>query len=141
MDAFVTGLALTTRRQSRARKGNRSRPTRASATPQSDGQKAGLERLFRLEMIPTKGRRAETTCIWCNGAKECVCSWCKGRGYRENTNITWQQMQETIAEMERTGNPQPIPKHRVECSACSGSKKLRCRYCRGSGIGSYGFAH
>lgn len=34
-----------------------------------------------------------------------------------------------------------VPMTKTVCSACKGSKQLRCRYCFGSGVGSYGHAY
>lgn len=128
------------------RKGRR-RPVRScapSSSPEDDSTpRDGLERLFRLDMVPTKGRRAECECIWCQGSKQARCTWCSGRGYREETKqMTMEELHENIENIKKTGlTPEKMPTVRVTCSACHGSKKLRCRYCLGSGFGSYGFAH
>lgn len=138
-----------------ARKSKSPANIRASASPPQERGESGsedhdhhrllLERLMHIEMIPSKSKRAECTCIWCNGTKLRKCSWCDGRGYRQEfVQKSWEEISTDIEKMQSSGTHSPMekmPKVDVQCSACSGTKHLRCRYCRGSGIGSYGFAY
>lgn len=108
------------------------------------GAQATLEKLLSVEMKPSEGRDGQCPCIWCNGTKQRRCSWCEGKGVRhEIITKSWEELSSDIEKLQ-SGEatfmeaPQKIP---VTCSACSGSKKLRCAYCRGSGIGSYGHAY
>lgn len=108
-------------------------------------QRAALEKAFGSELKTSEGRNGQCDCIWCNGTKERRCSWCNGSGVRyELINKSWEEIKDDIARMKNSSEPQPLPEPKkipVTCSACSGSKKLRCAYCRGSGIGSYGHAY
>ncbi|PXF43803.1 hypothetical protein BWQ96_06424 [Gracilariopsis chorda] len=107
--------------------------------------KAALEQAFSLDMRPSEGKSGQCKCIWCNGTKERRCSWCAGRGFRyELENKSWEQLATDMEQMQSQRDPQPmkLPERvPVRCSACHGTKKLRCAYCRGSGVGSYGHAH
>lgn len=143
--AFATGTPLPVRSgRARTRRGPR-RPPAAQLmdAPDESDERGRLERSFRAEMTPKAGSRGECTCIWCNGAKMRRCSWCGGRGTRQEfVNKSWEELAEDIKAMQE-GAPVPkeMPKVDVVCSACSGAKQLRCGYCRGSGIGSYGHAY
>lgn len=108
-------------------------------------QRAALEKAFGSELKTSEGRNGQCDCIWCNGTKERRCSWCNGSGVRyELVNKSWEEIKDDIARLRNSNDPQPLPEPKkipVTCSACSGSKKLRCAYCLGSGIGSYGHAY
>lgn len=97
-----------------------------------------LNKLYQLQMVPTKPNKAQGPCIWCRGTATAPCSWCKGKGYRvENRRMSL----EDLEHYERTGMPMEIPKMRVTCTCCKGRKVMRCSYCRGSGVGSYGHCY
>lgn len=161
--AFITGLpARLTSLKTRAADGHAGRrnrcPIRAIANqPPTPGEDFGddgslsrsrtaFENMLNLQLTPQGGKDGKCDCIWCEGTKKRKCSWCDGRGFREEmAQKSWEQLSIDIEKMQSEGGdpqfieaPQRIP---VQCSACSGSKKLRCGYCRGSGIGSYGHAH
>ena len=108
-------------------------------------KRAKLEKMFKGTLEPNVGKTGQCECIWCGGTKKRRCSWCEGKGYRmELRTKSWEEISEDIARMQATGEPMPMPERDaipVQCSACSGTKKLRCAYCRGSGIGSYGHAY
>lgn len=113
-----------------------------------DHMRSALEHALRCELTPrtAQGRTGQCACIWCGGSKERRCSWCDGRGVRyEVAEKSWDELAEDLKRMQAGGGePQPMRepvKIPVQCSACGGSKKLRCAYCRGSGIGSYGHAY
>lgn len=114
-----------------------------------DGQlgesRAAMERLFILELTPKGKNRGQCKCIWCEGTKQRKCSWCEGKGYRhEMIKKTWEELSRDIERMQKSDEPVPLEEPQripVTCSACSGTKKLRCAYCRGSGTGSYGHAY
>lgn len=120
----------------------------ANASNDSDPlskSRVALEKMFDHEMAPVQGRDGKCECIWCNGTKERRCSWCQGRGVRyEIISKSWDELKEDIEKMQSGEKPQFMEEPKkvpVTCSACSGSKKLRCAYCRGSGVGSYGYAY
>lgn len=107
-----------------------------------------LEHALRCELTPrtAHGRTGQCECIWCGGSKQRRCSWCDGRGVRyEVAEKSWDELADDLKRMQAgDGTPQPMRepmKIPVQCSACSGSKKLRCAYCGGSGIGSYGHSY
>lgn len=105
-------------------------------------QRSALERTFRLTLTPTGSRTGQCTCIWCQGSKVRKCSWCGGKGYREEiVNKSWEELANDIERMHRDGSIDEPSRVRVECAACGGAKTLRCIYCRGSGVGSYGHAY
>lgn len=126
------------------------RASGAAPPPPPDGsgleeRRGNLERLMNLEMVPTKGNRAECACIFCGGAKVRKCSWCAGRGFRrELKKRTWDELQTDIKAMQAnpaSANMEDMPKVDVQCTVCTGTKMMRCAYCRGSGVGSYGHAY
>lgn len=100
--------------------------------------------MLNVEMKTREGHDGKCACIWCDGTKQRRCSWCEGKGVRhEMVTKSWEELSRDIeriqsGELARMEEPEKIP---VRCSACSGSKKLRCAYCRGSGVGSYGHAY
>lgn len=108
--------------------------------------RAAFEKMLKLELKPQANKNGQCDCIWCEGTKKRRCSWCDGRGFREEmAQKSWEQLSIDIENMHSEGGepqfmkaPEKIP---VQCSACSGTKKLRCAYCRGSGTGFYGHAH
>lgn len=114
-----------------------------------DGQlaksRAAFEQMLKLELTPKSDSKGQCKCIWCDGTKQRKCSWCDGKGVRyEIVNKTWEQLRMDIERMQKSDDPVPLEEPKrvpVQCSACSGTKKLRCAYCRGSGIGSYGHAY
>lgn len=157
--SFVAPLALPlTRHVAPARGARRPIRSKAGGTSSSqdkgkgkgeetggDGKHAQLERCLQGELKQSSERGGECECIWCSGSKKRRCSWCEGKGFRhEIVTKSWEQMAEDIAKMQDANSPhfmkepEKIP---VTCSACLGTKKLRCAYCRGSGVGSYGHAH
>lgn len=104
--------------------------------------RAKFEEMFSRELKADASTKGQSECIWCEGTKVRRCSWCEGKGFRlESVHKSWEELSmdiEKLSEGQRAEAPKKVP---VQCSACSGSKKLRCAYCRGSGIGSYGHAH
>lgn len=110
-----------------------------------ESSRMALEKMLKADMKSSTGSEGQCECIWCHGTKERRCSWCDGKGFRhEMVQKTWEELSEDIEKMQASPEPQPMKlpeKVPVQCSACSGSKKLRCAYCRGSGIGSYGHAY
>lgn len=159
--AFVTGLPTSVRTSRRRRDGPSGRHNRSSVratasqppAPRDDRSdddslaksRAAFEKMYGLDLTSEGGKSGHCACIWCSGTKERRCSWCGGKGYREELpQKSWEQLSMDIEKMNEGDNqhfmelPKKVP---VQCSACSGSKKLRCAYCRGSGIGSYGHSH
>lgn len=155
---FVTSLIVPTVRNNSSRtattKKNRC-PCRAIAdkpsNPRENGgddealerSRSAFESMLSLELKPKSGKNGQCNCIWCGGTKLRKCSWCDGKGYRnEFVQKSWEQLSLDIEKMQTEGETfEPPEKVPVQCTACSGSKKLRCAYCRGSGIGSYGHAY
>lgn len=102
-----------------------------------------LEASFNLEIQANEsGRDGKCDCIWCSGSGKRTCAWCRGTGQRDEFRTqSWNEMNadvERYVEGEPVQMPERIP---TVCSACTGSKLLRCGYCRGSGIGSYGMGY
>eukprot|EP00186_Timspurckia_oligopyrenoides_P001084 CAMPEP_0182442532 /NCGR_PEP_ID=MMETSP1172-20130603/1446_1 /TAXON_ID=708627 /ORGANISM="Timspurckia oligopyrenoides, Strain CCMP3278" /LENGTH=153 /DNA_ID=CAMNT_0024637447 /DNA_START=251 /DNA_END=712 /DNA_ORIENTATION=- len=97
--------------------------------------RANLERQLQIQVEDLP----ESTCLWCEGSGRCRCPWCNGEGHRMEMEMKSSAgFQEDIEKMMK-GEPVKLPgKVPVRCSACTGTKKLRCRYCRGSGKGIYG---
>lgn len=129
-------------------------PTRATADRpkkerETGGDEEALERsrskfedMFKQEIKDKKGSKGQCDCIWCDGSKKRRCSWCEGKGFRlESIHKSWEELSSDIANLAEGQHAEAPKKVPVRCSACSGSKKLRCAYCRGSGIGSYGHGH
>lgn len=119
----------------------------SSASPNSDNvdqMRALLTRsLEKPLVVPDLFTSGECDCIWCDGTGQRRCAWCKGCGYREEIlESSWQEIIENKAEMPiREGElelPNPV---RSVCPLCSGSKKMNCSRCKGSGIGGRGHAH
>lgn len=108
-------------------------------------KRANLEQLFKLPLEGSESNSGNCECIWCNGTKQRRCSWCDGKGFRmELETKTWDEISDHIEKMQSAKEPTPMPEQEkiaVRCSACSGSKKLRCAFCHGSGVGSYGHAY
>lgn len=155
------------RSATRQQKGSPSKPrdsklspwttVRANLSPQSDAGEAYpsenhvqqardyFDKTWHLVLVPTKSKRGECDCIWCQGTKMRKCSWCAGKGYRfEYIEKSWEELSTDLERMQSGEKLEPMkemPKVKVECSACSGTKQLRCGYCRGSGVGSYGHAY
>mmetsp|Transcript_9921 Transcript_9921/g.26378 ORF Transcript_9921/g.26378 Transcript_9921/m.26378 type:complete len:180 (+) Transcript_9921:433-972(+) len=100
--------------------------------------RAALENIFVSVEVAGSG---ETACLWCTGSGKCSCAWCNGQGHRMEMEMkSAEAFKDDIDAMIR-GEAVPLPaKVPVRCSACRGTKLLACRYCRGSGSGSYGFA-
>lgn len=123
--------------------------------PNSDGEsqqdryikqaKVVLEKLLEKDIEAKPGKDGRCECIWCNGRKKRKCSWCNGKGVRyELAQKSWEDIAMEIEKMRENKDLEPqkeLEKVPVQCSACSGTKELRCAYCRGSGIGSYGHAY
>jgi len=100
--------------------------------------RSSLEHVFEnVELANCCG----SACLWCAGSGKNTCAWCGGKGHRMEMEMkSSEAFKEDIDAMIR-GEPVPLPgKVPVRCSACHGSKLLACRYCRGSGSGSYGFS-
>lgn len=132
-------------------------PTRASATNSTSGEseehvekltksRKALDQLINVDISASAGSASsgQCKCIWCEGTKKRQCSWCEGKGVRyEPVHRSWDEMASDLeklksGEAQKVELPKKIP---VRCSACSGTKKLRCGYCHGSGIGSYGHSY
>lgn len=110
--------------------------------------RAELEKMLAMDVVSSTTPSSKTgtcECIWCNGTKERKCSWCDGQGVRQELMYkSWEEISIDIERMQRDDEPTPMEapkKINVQCSACNGTCKLRCAYCRGSGIGSYGHAY
>jgi hypothetical protein len=112
--------------------------------PQSDGagKRAELERLFKMDL--SESSKGKCDCVWCSGSGRRPCAWCDGNGQRDEFLMqTWESLGRDIdarmdGSTDRIELPERVP---TVCSACEGSKMLRCAYCKGSGIGSYGHAY
>ncbi|CDF41340.1 unnamed protein product [Chondrus crispus] len=159
--AFVTALPATFRSTRRrvadgpTARHNRSTVRATAHQPPSSGEglpdneslkhsRAALEKMLGLELKVQDEKKGQCACIWCSGTKKRKCSWCDGKGCRqEMAQKSWEELSTDIEKMTQGDNQfMELPeKILVQCSACSGTKQLRCGYCRGSGIGSYGHAH
>lgn len=108
-----------------------------------DLTRASLEKSFSFDLKPKNDANGQCDCIWCGGTKQRMCRWCDGKGFREEfVHKSWDELAIDIEKMQSGAEPMKAPeKVPVVCSACSGSKKLRCAYCHGSGIGSYGHSY
>ena len=108
-----------------------------------DSTKASLEKSLLLELKSKNEGNGQCDCIWCDGTKQRMCKWCDGKGVRyEYVHKSWDELAVDIEKMQNGAEPMKAPeKVAVVCSACTGSKKLRCAYCRGSGVGSYGHGY
>jgi hypothetical protein len=124
-------------------------PAGGNAAPDPGAGSAGSSVRAALECAFARDLDAESsssggkcTCIWCSGSGERFCAWCKGQGVRkEFLNPSWEQMTRDTAkyiEGEPIKLPEQVP---TVCSACSGTRMLRCGYCQGSGVGSYGMGY
>lgn len=151
--AFVNGIPVDTKRKKSGGKKRKIGPRRPSMNV--EGMERGgedkdiakmrqqFEKSLKVDLKAKKGKDGKCTCIWCDGTAKRKCTWCKGKGYREEiVHNSWEQLALDIQKMEEEGTPMEEAKTmKVQCSACSGTKQLRCIYCRGSGIGSYGHAY
>lgn len=101
-----------------------------------------LDNIFGLDLSASNKDDVECSCIWCSGTGGRPCTWCRATGFREERiTRSWSELELDIQKKQR-GEPVELPEKKpVQCSACSGFKMLRCRYCRGSGKGIYGFAY
>lgn len=105
--------------------------------------RAELEASFGLDIEANEsGNDGKCDCIWCSGSGKRTCAWCRGTGQRDEFRTqSWNEMNDDV-ERYVDGEPVQMPERiPTVCSACTGTKLLRCGKCRGSGIGSYGMGY
>lgn len=142
--AFLVGVPLGKPRTAHKRMVAARRPVRATQgrDDDSDTDTANRKRLEdTLANTSDDAKASQRSCIRCDGTKERDCPWCESKGFRyEIVGTDWTQLDKALDTMT-AGDLLPTPnRSKVPCSVCKGTTKIRCGYCHGSGVGTYGRA-